>query len=212
MGCCFADYATNQMEKLQKQQQEAFRKNAPDPYITSTGQICVPYIAITGEWSPKYPQWIQDWGVSQQEWITIIQTLDNATKPLMQSMYDTQKTVVKNSIKASPFNMQQNQANMFNKIAEGQAQMMKIPQIVESTLYTLNQNIFEQKSLQAVSGGSGIIVFKKSSPPITIGAFNPTQMNMIGQPMMMPTGTGYVKQQGEQAHLLAYNPPQYTYQ
>ncbi len=228
MGCCMADYAANQVDRIQQQHQQAFRQNAPDPYITATGQICVPFIPITGEWSPKYPHWIQDWGVTQQEWRQIIQTLDKVTKPIMESMYDTQKSAVKDSMTANPFNMGQTQAKMINRMAQGQAQMMKIPQLVESTLYSLNQNIFGKRGLQAVSGGAGIIIYKRDNPPVNMGTFNPMQGMMAGQSMMgagigyggyQGTGYGgyqsgyhapsvYVQQQtqGEQA------PPQYTHQ
>merc|ERR1712003_193544 len=47
----------------------------------------------------------------------------------------------------------------------GMANMQKMPHVIESTLYTLNQSIFEPKGLQALSDQmkGGIVIFKKGN-------------------------------------------------
>merc|ERR1712228_811520 len=204
MGCMILS-PQEHVKQQQAAMQSAFTQNAPEPYITATGQISVPITIMTGEWSKKYPIWIEEWGVSKQEYGEIIATLENATKPLADSMWQSQANINMNPLKAH-----QNAMNHMNQVMAGAANFQKIPHAIESTLYTLNQTVFEKKGLQALSsaplGSLGIVIFKKGNPPPQTNGVNSMQMSglqmtpqqqegMMQQLQQMQQGQGMVIKQ-----------------
>eukprot|EP00483_Globobulimina_turgida_P001121 UN01123 len=169
MGCCISEMAIKDATKMQQAQREAYRQNAPDPYITATGQITIPFISMVGEFVSKYPKWISDWGVNQQEWSSAIESINNETKPLVDSMFEMQREAIRTKkLIIDP-------KDVMAGHAKAHAQMQKVPQVVEGELYTLNQKLFEPKGLQAMTGGSGFVVFKKGNVPQNLSAFDPSK-------------------------------------
>ena len=82
---------------------------------------------MTGEWSKTYPVWIEDWGISRDEYSGIIDTLEQATKPLAQSMWTAQQNAVKNmhmNITITSSGTNTNQA--LNTMMGGMLKMQKI--------------------------------------------------------------------------------------
>merc|ERR1712087_782573 len=151
MGCVFVSPA-EQVKGQQQAIKSAFKQNAPEPYITATGQISVPVTMMTGEWSRTYPVWIDDWGVTRHEYSAIIETLEKATKPLASSLWDAQTQAVTNiQFSMNMRSAHQNQMQNINTMMAGAAKWQQMPQVIESTLYGLNHTVFEPKGLQALS-------------------------------------------------------------
>eukprot|EP01083_Nonionella_stella_P012580 35662_1 len=203
MGCCIrsassqAGYREQRVKERNDALQAGFKQNAPEPYITATGQITVPITIMTGEWSDKYPVWIADWGVTQEEYSYIIQTLTNATRPLAQSMYDAQAKAAGDAYTRNPLKMQQKQLGAMSTVMSGAANFQKIPQAIESTLYTLNQQVFGPKGLQALSstsGSVGIVIFKKGNAPQA----QANNMAQMGGMQMNPQQQAMIQQQMQQ--------------
>mmetsp|Transcript_33738 Transcript_33738/g.53988 ORF Transcript_33738/g.53988 Transcript_33738/m.53988 type:complete len:222 (-) Transcript_33738:253-918(-) len=221
MGCCMGDMAAARIEQRNKIMQEQFAQNMPEPYINATGQIVVQVSMFSGDWPSTYPVWIKDWGVNEQEWSTVITTLTNATKPLVQAMFDGQKEAARTMGNAF-VPTQKTQTAAMGQAIGGMATYQQMPAAIASALYQLNQSLFEPKGLQANGlGGVGMTVYKKDNPPQNqfaapqnMAAMNPQQQAMLAQMQNNPQLMQQQQQMaaGMYAHPNQGPPPQYTHQ
>ena len=86
-------------------------------------------VMMTGEWSRTYPVWIEEWGISREEYSGIIEALEEATKPLAQSMWDAQQKAAMNIHVAHQKRMEN-----LNGLMAGVASLQRVPQVIDSTL------------------------------------------------------------------------------